>query len=228
MSNASIAFMFLLLGWALASSAYYFYKIMVCLKPIGQPDISRKSSGDGVHTIEQPYTYKKMKIGGNTHQPNKEKDVALEKDTIKKTPTASLDKVKRRFRTAAWWCFGIALGLIGGKVWIDGAIYFGMPNVALVNSEAPLGPTEIWARVTWAAIIFLYVFLYAALWVAATAIRRKLSVKTAYDITMGDVRIIKAEPTVQPLLGYVPEPAPLQIEESTTFEPSSLYEEVKT
>ena len=138
----------------------------------------------------------------------KEDNVAHGGDKPKKKPTANLDKAKQRFRTAAWWCFGIAAGLIGGKIYVDLGIYFGMP------AQIPVGPMKVWAMSVWIAAVALYVFLYSALWVAATSIRRKLKVNTAYDVTMGDVRIVKVSPEMQTLIAYAPEveEQPLQIE----------------
>lgn len=124
----------------------------------------------------------------------------------KKKPTANLDKAKKRFKTAAWWCFGVAAGLIGGKIYVDLGIYFGMPAVI------PAGPMKVWAISVWVAAVALYTFFYAALWVAATSIRRKLKINTAYDLTMGDVRVVKVSPEMQTLIAYAPEEQPLQIE----------------
>jgi hypothetical protein len=139
---------------------------------------------------------------------NKENTVAHGGDEpkTKKKPTANLDKAKKRFRAAAWWCFGIAAGLIGGKIYVDLGIYFGMP------AKIPAGPMKVWSVSVWTAAVALYVFLYSALWVAATSIRRKLKVNTSYDVTMGDVRIIKVAPEMQQMIAYTPKEQPLQIE----------------
>ena len=153
------------------------------------------------------------------YQCNKEDDVAHGGDTLKKKPTANLDKAKKRFRTAAWWCFGVAAGLVGGKIYVDLGIYFGMP------AKIPAGPMKVWAVSVWTAAVALYVFLYAAIWVAATSIRRKLKINTAYDVTMGDVRVVKVNPEMQQLLTYTPTEEVPQIEATTEAVKATVAEE---
>jgi len=133
--------------------------------------------------------------------------VAPEKPSVikEKKGEPNLDKAKTRFRAAAWWCFGAVIGLIGGKFFVDFIVYMGMPL-------RPTGPEKVWAIFMWVALVAVYVCLFGAFWMGLSVIRKKFSLKTSYDMTLGDVRVVKVHPDItDKLLTYEPTDKP-QIE----------------
>ena len=117
----------------------------------------------------------------------------------KKRGEANLEKAKSRFRGAAWWFFGAVLGLIAGKFFVDAAMYFGMPAVP------GTGPMKVWTVGMWVVLVGCYICLFGAFWMGLSIVRRKFKLRTSYDVTMGDVRIIKVDPNLaQNLLPFEP------------------------
>ena len=139
--------------------------------------------------------------------PRKEGEtVAPGEPRIKKAGEPNLEKAKTRFRAAAWWFFGAVLGLIGGKFFVDFVVYMGMPL-------KPTGPEKVWSMFMWVALVAVYVCLFGALWMGLSILRRRFSLKTSYDMSVGDVRIIKVHPDINDkLLTYEPSEKPEQIE----------------
>ena len=180
---------------------------------------------------------KRMKYGGNMFsepsmrapgglppRTRKEGDtVAPEKPSVIKDKKGepNLDKAKTRFRAAAWWCFGAVVGLIGGKFFVDFVVYMGMPL-------RPTGPEKVWAIFMWVALVAVYVCLFGAFWMGLSVIRKKFSLKTSYDMTLGDVRVVKIHPDVNDkLITYEPTDKP-QIEmiaEAITVDGEEIPEE---
>jgi hypothetical protein len=157
--------------------------------PGGLPPHHRK----GEDTVAQPRKKKK----GETVAPGEPR--------FKKKGEPNLEKAKTRFRAAAWWFFGAVVGLIGGKFYVDFVVYMGMPL-------KPTGPEKVWAIFMWVALVAVYVCLFGAFWMGLSVIRRRFSLKTSYDMTLGDVRVVKIHPDINDkLLTYEPSVKP-QIE----------------
>ncbi len=181
---------------------------------------------------------KKMKMGGRPmfstpsmrgpgglppHTRKKGDTVAPEKPSVikEKKGEPNLDKAKTRFRAAAWWCFGAVIGLIGGKFFVDFIVYMGMPL-------RPTGPEKVWAIFMWVALVAVYVCLFGAFWMGLSVIRKKFSLKTSYDMALGDVRIIKVHPDItDKLLTYEPTDKPEieMIAEAITIDGEEIPEE---
>ncbi len=199
----------------------------VNLKPTNTP----LGLGSGVHN-------KRMKYGGNMfstpsmrgpgglppHNRKEGETVAPGEPTMKKNRKGepNFEKAKTRFRAAAWWCFGAVIGLIGGKFFVDFVVYMGMP---LKTTE---GPERIWSVFMWVALVAVYVCLFGAFWMGLSVIRKKFSMRTSYDVTLGDVRVVKVDPELaNNLLTYEPNEKP-QIEmiaEAVTTDAEEVSEE---
>ena len=186
----------------------------------GSRDVNAEPMGNPLDHRSGVYN-KRMKMGGRPmfttpsmcgsgglppHHRREGETVAPGSSKIKKKKgEPNLEKAKTRFRSAAWWCFGAVIGLIGGKFFVDFVVYMGMPL-------QPTGPEKVWSIFMWIALVAVYICLFGAFWMGLSVIRKRFSVKTSYDVALGDVRIIKVHPDINDkLIAYEPADNP-QIE----------------